>query len=64
VTGAAADGHALLVSQHEVAALSRAVQRRRDRRAEIPSIARLAAWQDSGMRIIVPGTRSGGRSAS
>jgi DNA processing protein len=55
VTGADADGEALLASDTEDAALSRAVQRWRDRLGEIPTAARLAAWQESGMRLIIPG---------
>jgi DNA processing protein len=35
-------------------ALPRAMQRWRDRIGEIPSPGRLAAWHDSGMRLIVP----------
>jgi DNA processing protein len=37
-----------------LAALVRAVTRWRDRLGEIPSTARLAAWQESGLRLIVP----------
>jgi DNA processing protein len=55
VTGADADGEALLASQAEDAALGRAVQRWRDRLGEIPSTARLTAWQDSGLRLVMPG---------
>jgi len=43
VTGADADGEALLADQQEDAALSRAILRWRDRLGEIPSTARLAA---------------------
>ncbi len=55
VTGADADGDALLAGEAEDAALGRAIPRWRDRLGEIPSMARLAAWQDSGFRPIVPG---------
>jgi DNA processing protein len=55
VTGADADGEALLADQDEDATLSRAIPRWRDRLGEIPSTARLAAWHDGGMRVIVPG---------
>ena len=55
VTGADADGEALLADQDEGAALSRAILRWRDRLGEIPSTARLAAWQDSGLRLVMPG---------
>jgi len=55
VTGAGADGDGLLAGEAEDAGLSRAVQRWRDRLGEIPSTARLAAWQDSGLRLVMPG---------
>jgi DNA processing protein len=55
VTGADADGDASLVGQPDDAALSRAVQRWRDRLGEVPGTARLAAWQDGGYRLVVPG---------
>ncbi len=55
VTGADADGDALLVGESEDVVLSRAVERWRDRLGEIPSTARLAAWQDSGLRLVMPG---------
>ena len=55
VTGADAHGDALLAGEGEDAALHRAVQRWRDRLGEVPSTARLAAWQDGGFRLIVPG---------
>jgi DNA processing protein len=55
VTGADADGEALLTGEAEGAVLCRAVQRWRDRLGEIPSTARLAAWEQGGMRVIVPG---------
>jgi DNA processing protein len=35
--------------------LSRALPRWQDRLGEIPSTARLAAWQDAGMRLVMPG---------
>jgi DNA processing protein len=55
VTGADADGEALRAGEAADAALCRAVQRWRDRLGEIPSTARLAAWQDSGLRLVMPG---------
>jgi DNA processing protein len=55
VTRSDADGEALLAGATEDAALSRALLRWRDRLFEIPSTARLAAWQDSGFRLIIPG---------
>jgi DNA processing protein len=54
VTGADADGEALLAGEAEDATQSRSVQRWRDRLGEIPSTARLAAWQDSGLRLVMP----------
>lgn len=45
VTGADADGEALLADQEEEdPGLSRSLERCRDRLGEIPSTARLAAW--------------------
>jgi DNA processing protein len=55
VTGADADGDVLLAGETEDTALARAVERWRDRLGEIPGTSRLAAWQDSGLRLIVPG---------
>ena len=55
VTGADPDGEALLAGEPEDATLSRAVQRWRDRLGEVPSTARLAAWRESGMRLVIPG---------
>jgi DNA processing protein len=55
VTGGDADGEALLAAQPEDAVLSRALSRWRDRLGEIPTTARLAAWQETGMRLIMPG---------
>jgi DNA processing protein len=55
VTGADADGEAMLAGEPVDAALARAMLRWRDRLGEIPSTARLAAWQQSGLRVIIPG---------
>ena len=55
VTGADADGEALLAGQPEEAALSRALPRWRDRLGEVPTVSRLAAWQQAGLRVIAPG---------
>jgi len=55
VTGADADGEAMLAGEAADAALARALPRWRERLSEIPSTARLAAWQDSGLRLIMPG---------
>jgi DNA processing protein len=55
VTGADADGLAVLTGQADDLALRRAIARRLVRLGEIPSTARLAAWQHGGLRVIVPG---------
>ena len=55
VTGADADGDAWLAGQAEDGALARVLPRWRERLTQIPSTARLAAWQDSGMRLVLPG---------
>jgi len=55
VTGADANGEALLAGEFEEAALRRALPRWRDRLGEIPGTARLAAWRDRGFRLIIPG---------
>src|SRR5215469_15364330 len=55
LTGADADGEALLAAEAEDAALSRALPRWRDRLGEVPSVARLAAWEESGLRLMLPG---------
>jgi len=55
VTGADPDGDALLAGGTEDTALRRTVPRWRDRLGEIPSRTRLAAWEQGGMRVIVPG---------
>lgn len=55
VTGGDADGEALLADQEEDAVLGRAVRCWRERLGEFPSTGRLAAWQEGGMRLIMPG---------
>jgi DNA processing protein len=55
VTGADSDGAAMLASAPANAALTRAMSRWRDRLAALPRTWRLASWQDSGLRLIVPG---------
>jgi DNA processing protein len=55
VTGADADGEALLAGDAEDVVLQRAVPRWRDRIGEVPSTARMAAWLDSGLRLVMPG---------
>jgi DNA processing protein len=55
VTGADADGEALLAGKAEDAGLARALPRWRERLGEIPRTGRLAAWQDYGFRLVMPG---------
>jgi DNA processing protein len=55
VTGADADGEALLAAEAEDAALARALPRWRERLSKIPGAGRLAAWQETGLRLIMPG---------
>jgi DNA processing protein len=55
VTGADADGEAVLVGRPEDDGLSRALPRWRDRLVEVPSVGRLAAWEQSGLRLVLPG---------
>jgi DNA processing protein len=55
VTGADADSGAVLAGQAEDPALERAMRRWRDRLGEVPSPATLAAWEYSGLRLVVPG---------
>jgi DNA processing protein len=55
VTGADIDAAAVLAGQAEDAALARALPRWRERLSEIPSTGRLAAWQDNGFRLVMPG---------
>lgn len=49
------DGQALLAGEAEDAALRRALPRWRERLSEVPSSGRLAAWQEGGMRLVIPG---------
>lgn len=55
ITGADADGQVVMASQPPSPALSQAICRWRDRLGLLPTVARLAAWQDSGLRLIMPG---------
>jgi DNA processing protein len=54
-TGSDADGEAMLTGCALDPALARAVARWRDRLVLLPTAARLTAWQDSGLRLIMPG---------
>jgi DNA processing protein len=53
-TGSDADGQPLLTDRPPDAGLSRAIARWRARIADLPGTGRLAAWQDSGLRLIMP----------
>jgi len=55
VTGADADGDAVLTGRAEDVALCRAIARWRVRVREIPTMAKVAAWEQSGLRLIMPG---------
>ncbi len=55
VTGADADGEATLTGRVLDPALGRAIGRWRVRLGEIPSTGRLAAWQDQGLQLVMPG---------
>jgi DNA processing protein len=54
-TGSDADGEAPLADRSPGAVLARAIARWRVRLADLPSTGRLAAWQESGLRLIMPG---------
>jgi DNA processing protein len=53
--GSVGSGEAKLASRAETPALAGAIRRWRDRLGEVPSTARLAAWQQSGLRLVMPG---------
>jgi DNA processing protein len=55
ITGADENGEAVLTGQIPDAALARALPRWRDRLPEVPTTARLAAWGQTGMRLVIPG---------
>jgi DNA processing protein len=55
ISGADEDGEAVLVGQMPDVALARALSRWRERLIEVPTTARLAVWQQSGLRIVIPG---------
>jgi DNA processing protein len=55
VAGSDADGDALLADSAPDPVLARAIGRWRIRLGEVPTSGRLAAWQDSGLRLIQPG---------
>jgi len=55
ISGADSGGYFLLSDTAPDAAVARALPRWRDRLGDIPSVARLAAWQQSGLRLVLPG---------
>jgi DNA processing protein len=55
ITGADEAGAAVLASQMPDAAMARALPQWRARLVEVPSTARLAAWQQTGLRVVIPG---------
>ena len=55
VTGSDADGQALLAGQPPGPALARAIERWRARIPDMPGTRRLAALQEAGLRLIMPG---------
>ena len=55
ITGASDDGALELVGDSHGPSLAKGIERWRRRLGEIPDTRRLAAWQDSGLRLILPG---------
>ncbi len=55
ITGADETGGAVLLAEQEDLALSKAMDKWRRRASLVPSVARLAAWQQSGLRLVMPG---------
>ena len=55
VSGAGSDGQAVLSDEIPDPALARALRRWRDRLGELPSCSQLAAWEGSGLRLVMPG---------
>jgi DNA processing protein len=54
-TGADDTGDAVLLADEEDLALSKAMGKWRKRVSLVPSVARLATWQQSGLRLVMPG---------
>jgi DNA processing protein len=54
-TGADDAGDAVLLAGEQDLALSKAMGKWRKRVSLVPSVARLAAWQQSGLRLVMPG---------
>ena len=55
VTGADADDEATLTGQVQDPTFGKAIGRWRVRLGEMPGSGRLAAWQDQGLRLVMPG---------
>jgi DNA processing protein len=55
ITGRDEAGVLALTGRALDAPLARAVDRWRDRLGQVPSVARLAAWEQSGLRLVLPG---------
>jgi DNA processing protein len=56
VTGTDGQGELALTGLAAMdAKLTRAIDRWRDRLSQVPTVARLAAWQQSGLRLVMPG---------
>jgi DNA processing protein len=55
ITGTRSDGSVALTDTPLDPGLARAVSRWRDRLGEVPGVARLAAWEQSGLRLVMPG---------
>lgn len=55
ITGTRSDGSVALTDTPPDPGLARAVSRWRDRLGEVPGVARLAAWEQSGLRLVMPG---------
>jgi DNA processing protein len=55
VTGASSNGSMILTGEPAESGLAKAMSRWRGRLGQLPGAGRLAAWQDSGLRLIIPG---------
>ena len=55
ITGTGSDGRAVLLAVTEVPALARAMGRWRDRLPLVPAAAAMTAWQQAGLRLVLPG---------
>jgi DNA processing protein len=54
-TGTASAGDIVLAADPETDVLAKAMRKWRRRISLLPSVALLAAWQDSGLRLVIPG---------